>query len=83
MKKTGAAKKKNSRRGRAKKVGPYNPDEWIAEQKERTHNGTILEQKVDVATEVLNGNNTVSIREDILVTPDHFLWEPGDMICVG
>ena len=36
MKKTGAAKKKNGQRGQAKKVGPYNPDEWIAERKERT-----------------------------------------------
>ena len=75
MKKTGAAKKKNSRRGRAKKVGPYNPDEWIAEQKERTHNDTILEQKVDVAMEVLNGKQhrvtdffgVVNVRDDCCI----------------
>ena len=72
MKKTGAAKKKNSRRGRAKKVGPYNRDEWIAEQKEKTHNETILEQKIDAAMEVSYGKQhrvtdffgVVNLRDD-------------------
>ena len=72
MKKTGAAKKKNSRRGRAKKVCPYNCDEWIAEQKEKTHNETILEQKIDAAMEVSYGKQhrvtdffgVVNLRDD-------------------
>ena len=72
MKKTGAAKKKNGRRGRAKKVGPYNRDEWIAEQKEKNHNETIFEQKIDAAMEVSYGKQhrvtdffgVVNLRDD-------------------
>ena len=72
MKKTGAAKKKTGRRGRAKKVGPYNRDEWIAEQKEKNHNETIFEQKIDAAMEVSYGKQhrvtdffgVVNLRDD-------------------